>query len=69
MGSAGIGFGGQDAGQDDVAGKAAHASWPWDGINAATEAARLVARLDEIPLLEHPRMRGSRCVLSFTSRE
>jgi acetylornithine deacetylase/succinyl-diaminopimelate desuccinylase-like protein len=51
----------------DVTGKAAHASWPWDGINAATEAARLVARLDEIPLLEHPRIRGSRCVLSFTS--
>jgi len=51
----------------DVAGKAAHASWPWEGINAASEAARLVARLDEIPLLEHPRMRGSRCVLSFAS--
>jgi acetylornithine deacetylase/succinyl-diaminopimelate desuccinylase-like protein len=51
----------------DVTGKAAHASWPWEGINAATEAARLVARLDEIPLLEHPRMRGSRCVLSFGS--
>jgi succinyl-diaminopimelate desuccinylase len=51
----------------DVAGKAAHASWPWEGINAATEAARLVARLDEIPILEHPRMRGSRAVLSFTS--
>lgn len=51
----------------DVTGKAAHASWPWKGINAATEAARLVARLDEIPLLEHPRMRGSRCVLSFAS--
>jgi acetylornithine deacetylase/succinyl-diaminopimelate desuccinylase-like protein len=51
----------------DVTGKAAHASWPWEGINAATEAARLVVRLDEIPLLEHPRMRGSRCVLSFAS--
>ncbi len=51
----------------DVTGKAAHASWPWEGINAATEAARLVARLDEIPLLEHSRMRGSRCVLSFGS--
>jgi acetylornithine deacetylase/succinyl-diaminopimelate desuccinylase-like protein len=51
----------------DVTGKAAHASWPWEGINAATEAARLVARLDEIPLLQHPRMRGSRCVLSFAS--
>ena len=51
----------------DVTGKAAHASWPWEGINAASEAARLVARLDEIPLLEHPRMRGSRCILSFAS--
>jgi acetylornithine deacetylase/succinyl-diaminopimelate desuccinylase-like protein len=51
----------------DVTGKAAHASWPWKGINAATEAGRLVARLDEIPLREHPRMRGSRCVLSFAS--
>jgi acetylornithine deacetylase/succinyl-diaminopimelate desuccinylase-like protein len=51
----------------DVTGQAAHASWPWEGINAATEAARLVARLDEIPLREHPRMRGSRCVLSFDS--
>ena len=51
----------------DVTGKAAHASWPWDGINAATEAARLVARLDEIAIAEHPRMRGSRCVLSLAS--
>ena len=51
----------------DVAGKAAHASWPWEGINAATEAARLVARLDDLPILEHPRMRGSRAVLSFAS--
>src|SRR5918993_1513878 len=40
----------------DVTGKAAHASWTWEGINAATEAARLVARLDDIPLLEHPHM-------------
>jgi acetylornithine deacetylase/succinyl-diaminopimelate desuccinylase-like protein len=51
----------------DVTGKAAHASWPWEGINAATETARLVARLDEIPLLQHPRMRGSRCILAFAS--
>ena len=51
----------------DVTGKAAHASWPWQGINAATEAAKLVARLDEIPIAEHPLMRGSRCVLSFMS--
>jgi acetylornithine deacetylase/succinyl-diaminopimelate desuccinylase-like protein len=51
----------------DVTGKAAHASWPWEGVNAATEAARLVARLDDIPIGAHPRMRGSRCVLSFAS--
>lgn len=51
----------------DVTGKAAHASWPWQGINAATEAAKLVARLDELPIREHPRMRGSRCVLSLLS--
>lgn len=51
----------------DVTGKAAHASWPWEGVNAATEAARLVARLDDIPIREHPRMRGSRAVLNFSS--
>jgi succinyl-diaminopimelate desuccinylase len=51
----------------DVTGKAAHASWPWEGINAASEAAKLVARLDDIPIAEHPRMRASRCVLSFLS--
>lgn len=51
----------------DVTGKAAHASWPWEGVNAATEAARLVARLDELPIREHPRMRGSRAVLNFSS--
>ena len=51
----------------DVTGKASHASWPWEGINAATEAARLVARLDELPIREHPRMRGSRAVLNISS--
>jgi acetylornithine deacetylase/succinyl-diaminopimelate desuccinylase-like protein len=51
----------------DVTGKASHASWPWEGINAATEAARLVARLDELPIREHPLMRGSRAVLNFSS--
>lgn len=49
----------------DVTGKAAHASWPWEGINAATEAAKLVARLDELPIDQHQRMRGSRCVLGI----
>src|SRR5262245_19544665 len=46
----------------DVTGKAAHASWPWQGINAASEASRLVARLDDLPIPDHPRMRGSQCV-------
>lgn len=51
----------------DVTGKAAHGTLPWEGINAATEAAKFVARLDDAPLLPHPRMRGSRCVLSLMS--
>jgi succinyl-diaminopimelate desuccinylase len=51
----------------DVTGKAAHASWPERGINAAVEAARLVARLDDLPLGQHPRLTASQCVLSFVS--
>ncbi len=48
----------------DVAGKAAHASWPERGINAAVEASRFVARLDEVPLGTHPRIKPSQCVLA-----
>ncbi len=51
----------------DVAGKAAHASWPAAGVNAAVEAARFVARLDELPLGSHPRLTATRCVLSVHS--
>jgi succinyl-diaminopimelate desuccinylase len=51
----------------DVTGKAAHASWPERGINAAVEAARFVARLDELALPSHPRIRASQCVLSSLS--
>lgn len=51
----------------EVTGKASHASWPWEGINAATEAARLVARLDDLPVRQHPQMRGSRAVLGLHS--
>lgn len=51
----------------DVTGKAAHASWPERGINAAVEAARFVARLDEVPLGRHPRLEASQCVLSLLS--
>jgi succinyl-diaminopimelate desuccinylase len=51
----------------DIIGKAAHGSWPADGINAAVEGAKLVARIDEITLAEHPRMRATQCVLGFQS--
>ncbi|HET9014341.1 MAG TPA: M20/M25/M40 family metallo-hydrolase [Thermomicrobiaceae bacterium] len=51
----------------DVTGKAAHGFWPREGINAAVEAARLVARLDELPLGTHPRLTPSQCVLAFQS--
>jgi acetylornithine deacetylase/succinyl-diaminopimelate desuccinylase-like protein len=49
----------------DVIGKAAHASWPQNGINAAVEAARFVAHLSDVPLGEHPRIKPSQCVLTF----
>ena len=51
----------------DVTGRATHASWPAAGINAAEEAARLVACLGELPLGRHPRLSASQCVLSFHS--
>jgi len=49
----------------DITGKAAHGSWPQEGINAATEAAKLVARLDEMPLGQHPHLRATQCLLSL----
>jgi succinyl-diaminopimelate desuccinylase len=51
----------------DVTGRGAHASWPERGINAAVEAAKLVARLDEMQLPGHARIRSSQCVLSLLS--
>ncbi len=51
----------------DVTGKAAHASWPGAGINAAVEAARFVARLGDLPLQPHPRLTATQCVLSLLS--
>ena len=51
----------------DVTGKAAHASWPEEGVNAAVEAARLVTRLDGLPLGRHPRLTATQCVLSLQS--
>ena len=51
----------------DITGKAAHGSMPHEGINAAVEAARLVGRLDELPLGQHPHLRATQAVLSFHS--
>ncbi len=51
----------------EVAGKAAHASWPWEGVNAAIEAARFATAMDGLPLGNHPRLRASQCVLSLLS--
>ena len=50
--------------QVDVTGKAAHATWPERGINAAIELAKFIARFEEAPIDQHPRMRGSQTVLS-----
>jgi acetylornithine deacetylase/succinyl-diaminopimelate desuccinylase-like protein len=51
----------------DVHGKAAHGSWPADGINAAVEAARFVTALEDARLGVHPHMTATQCVLSFHS--
>jgi len=53
----------------DVRGKAAHASFAHEGVNAAVEAARLVARLDELAgrFPTHPHLRASQAVLSSLS--
>lgn len=51
----------------DVIGKAAHGFMPWQGINAASEAARFVVGVDALPLGEHPRIPASQSILSFLS--
>jgi acetylornithine deacetylase/succinyl-diaminopimelate desuccinylase-like protein len=51
----------------EVTGKAAHASWPETGVNAAIEAAHFVAQLGSMPLGDHPRLRASQTVLSLHS--
>lgn len=51
----------------EVTGKAAHGSWPHEGVNAGVEAARLVARLDDMPLGRHPRLTATQCLLSLHS--
>lgn len=51
----------------DVTGKASHGSQPELGINAAVEGAKLLARLDEMRLRSHPRLKASQSVLSYYS--
>ena len=54
----------------EVMGKAAHASWPERGINAAVEAGEVrCARLTTVPLGQHPRLEASQCVLSLHERQ
>ncbi len=47
-----------------VSGKSAHGAVPGKGVNAITEAGKLLARLDELPLKEHDVLgKGSVCPL------
>lgn len=51
----------------DITGRGAHASLPHLGINAAVEASRFVAQLDDVPLRNHPRITPVQSVLQFHS--
>lgn len=51
----------------DAIGKAAHATWPSRGINAAEELAKLIARIHEVQPDTHPRMTATQTTLSFHS--
>ncbi len=62
-----IGANGKVLVQANVTGKAAHGFRPEAGINAAVEGAKLVTRIDEMPLGQHPRLPPTQCVLSFHS--
>ncbi len=49
----------------NVSGKSAHGAVPEKGVNAITEAGRLLSRLDELPLIHHDVLgKGSVCPLS-----
>jgi acetylornithine deacetylase/succinyl-diaminopimelate desuccinylase-like protein len=49
----------------DVTGVASHAAWPERGVNAAEEASKFVARLNEVVMPTHPFIRASQTVLSM----
>ncbi len=49
----------------NVSGRSAHGAVPEKGVNAITEAGRLLSRLDELPLIDHDVLgKGSVCPLS-----
>lgn len=51
----------------DVRGASAHGSRPGDGVNAISEASKLVGKLDSMSLIEHEKLgKGSFCTLEFT---
>ena len=55
--------------QVDVRGSSAHGAKPQEGVNAITEASKLVGKLKELPLLEHPQLSpGTLCILEFQGR-
>jgi acetylornithine deacetylase/succinyl-diaminopimelate desuccinylase-like protein len=51
--------------QVDVTGKSAHASMPENGVNAAVELAKWVARYEEQPMGTHPRLTAVQSLLTF----
>lgn len=52
--------------QVECRGTSAHGAKPEDGVNAITEASRLIGKLENLPLLEHDILSpGSFCVLEF----
>lgn len=63
----GIGAAGKVLIKADVIGKAAHGFMPWQGVNAASEGARFVVGVDQLPLGTHERIPASQSVLSFLS--
>lgn len=51
----------------EAKGRACHGSWPANGINAAVEAAKLVAKIDSLPMASHEHLTPTQCVLDFHS--
>ena len=55
--------------QVDVRGSSAHGAKPEEGVNAIIEAGRLIGRLKDLPMMEHPKLsHGSFCVLEIQGK-